>query len=137
MKNFEWATRYSSTDEPDKQGRWARICHYKDLNIAWVNMIEHDDKKIFTISGHFPVNGNDMPDYFEKTDTFEKAKEMVESEFMKFLDHVNGRHPDNEIKFFLSIKKLDKCLFSRRLGFRGTKIGKCSAILRIFGKNIF
>lgn len=136
MKNFNWSTRYSSTEEPDKQGRWARICHYKDLNIAWVNMINHDGKRIFSINGHFPVSGNDMPDFMAKADCIENAKIMVEREFLNFLDHINGAHINNEIKFFLSIKKLDKCLFSRRLGYRGMIIGKYSVLLRLFGKNI-
>jgi hypothetical protein len=99
-------------------------------------MVEHNGKRIFSINGHFPISGNDMPDYLEKTNTFKEAKEMVETEFTKFLDHINGSFPTDETKFFLSIKKLDKCLFSRRLGYRGTKIGKYSVVLRLFGKNI-
>ena len=35
---IEYFERYSSTDEPDKMGRWARTAVYKNIRIAWISM---------------------------------------------------------------------------------------------------
>lgn len=45
--NIIWINRYSQTDEPDEQGRWARVGHLqhrskdpmKILEIAWIKKI--------------------------------------------------------------------------------------------------
>lgn len=135
MKNiFEWIPRYSNTDEPDSSGRWARICIYKDLNIAWVKMvITNSGDRLFTINGNFPVSSNDMSGIVEHTKTFEEAQKIVEEEFEKFLNHVKRPYVNSRRKFFLSIKKSKDCI----LGFRGQRIGKYLVILRLFGKDIY
>lgn len=38
-----------------------------------------------------------------------------------------------EKPFFLSVRKASKCLFSRRLGYRGTLFCGYSIVLRVFG----
>ncbi len=38
--------------------------------------------------------------------------------------------------FWLSIKRLDKCLFSRRNGYQGLRVMDWSVCLRLFGKDM-
>ena len=42
----------------------------------------------------------------------------------------------NNKRFWISIKKREKCLFSRRNGYVGTIILGYSVVLRLFGHNI-
>ena len=37
---IKYIPRYSSTDEPDEQGRWARVAYFKDkVQIAWISLV--------------------------------------------------------------------------------------------------
>lgn len=83
---FVWSCRYSSTDEPDKQGRWARVCHYRGYLIGWVSRIENKDKIIYTRNDYFPTSGNDMPYKSEVVKTLEEAKNGIERGFREFLE---------------------------------------------------
>jgi hypothetical protein len=83
---FVWSCRYSSTDEPDKQGRWARMCHYRGLMIAWVYMIVHDDKINYTVKDYFPSDGYSLPFKGDITKSYEAAKAGVERRFLEFLE---------------------------------------------------
>ena len=51
--------RYSSTDEPDKMGRWARIGIYNNIRVSWISRVETKDKIVFCASCHFPTMQND------------------------------------------------------------------------------
>ena len=78
VDELSWVCRYSKTDEPDKLGRWARQCFFKDLHIAWVRRDEFKGIVTFKVITQFPVNGNDMPHYIAPFETFKGAKECVE-----------------------------------------------------------
>lgn len=83
---FCWHPRYSQNEETDKQGRWARLCFYKGLLIAWISRIEHIDYgTYYTVKDFFPSNGNSDPCYVGKDTDFEKAKEGVEKRFNEFI----------------------------------------------------
>jgi len=83
---FCWHPRYSQNEEPDKQGRWARLCFYRGFLIAWISRIEHVQAgKFFTVRDFFPTNGNSDPCYAGKETNFEKAKKGVEKRFNEFL----------------------------------------------------
>lgn len=89
MNKFEWRTRYSETDEPDKQGRWARLCYYNGLMIAWVNRHESMFGNFFyTVTDYFPSIKNDNPCFVGKYKDFNYAKSDVEERFNKFFETI-------------------------------------------------
>jgi hypothetical protein len=91
-KGFYWATRYSSTEEKDKQGRWARICYFNGRMIAWVNRVDHIDYgRYFSVRDFFPSLENDSPCLsigMEREKDFETIKKEVEQRFAEFLKAV-------------------------------------------------
>jgi hypothetical protein len=52
---IEYQNRYSQTDEPDEQGRWARTATYKNM---WISKHFINENIHFSASCHFP-NAND------------------------------------------------------------------------------
>lgn len=82
---FCWHPRYSQTEEPDKQGRWARLCFYRQFLIAWISRQKVNDTVVYVVTDYFPSNGNSNPCFVEATEDFEKAKEGVEKRFNEFL----------------------------------------------------
>lgn len=82
---FCWHTRYSQTEEPDKQGRWARLCFYRQFLIAWISRQQVNETVMYVVNDYFPTNGNSNPCFVEATEDFEKAKEGVEKRFNEFL----------------------------------------------------
>lgn len=90
---FIWANRYSSNDEPDKQGRWSRICYYKGKMISWVSRINHIDHGLYyRINDFFPSIQNDSPclSCMERIKPFETIKQEVEQRFTEFLNICNS-----------------------------------------------
>lgn len=85
---LEWKNRYSSTEEPDKYGRWARICYYNGLTIAWINRVESYGDVQYSISTYFPINSNDNPCYLVIFDTFEEAQTKVTELWEEFVKHI-------------------------------------------------
>ncbi len=43
-KGFTWHNRYSSSENTDDIGRWARIGYYNGIQIAWINGLVKQDK---------------------------------------------------------------------------------------------
>ncbi len=93
-KGFKWSIRYSTTDETDNTGRWARICYYNGLYIGWVNGFvsgEHDKLDsnrtgtvdCFTVSLGFPVTSQQHggSKVFKE---FKECKKYVEEMFLDF-----------------------------------------------------
>ena len=72
-----WVDVYSKTDEPDKQGRWARKLYYNDLCIGRVNRTEHEGNVIFNVMTFFPVNGNDSPMGWYKCETYKESQDRL------------------------------------------------------------
>lgn len=97
---FVWTERYSQTDETDNIGRWAKICYFNGLCIAWINgyvyqeeMPKIDSRRTgivnkFTVSLHFPINSNAGPNT-NKFDTFKEVQKYVEEMFIDFRKHIN------------------------------------------------
>lgn len=94
LREIEWVTRYSDTDSPDKQGRWARIAYIgnKDnfgfdgetrsrqfFEIAWISKTVINEEIHFVVSYRFPGNNQHI---FE---TLEDAKHEVETNFRNFI----------------------------------------------------
>ena len=77
---IQYDLRYSKTDEPDSQGRWARVAYYKGIEIAWINRTKL-------------LNGWDRFDiiffhglHLESRFSLEEAKDFVEVKLENFLD---------------------------------------------------
>jgi hypothetical protein len=85
---FVWSCRYSSTDEPDNQGRWARVCHYRGYLIGWVSRIDATGKRVYSRNNYFPTSGNDMPYETVVVKTLEQAKQEIERGFLEFIEQV-------------------------------------------------
>jgi len=51
-------------------------------------------------------------------------------------DFLKECHPGYQEPFSISIRRVSKCLFSRRLGFQGNRIFGLSVCIRLFGFNI-
>lgn len=101
-KGFVWDTRYSSTDETDDMGRWARIGYYNGIRICWISGFIIEDGKIkdrhqvgkpnmFLATMEFPTMCNDTARQHEKFDTIEEAKDFAEKLFKNFLKHMNKK----------------------------------------------
>jgi len=89
MENkFEWRSKYSSTDKPDKQNRWGRVCVFRGYRIAYIDKLpREDDAQIFEVYDYFPFNDNDMPHYTVMEHNLEIAKKNVEKRFTEFLNN--------------------------------------------------
>jgi hypothetical protein len=86
---IEIRQRYSSTDEPDEMGRWARILDFKRLTIAWISRLENKKGKvIFTIHCYFPCNFSDNPNGHFITNTYEDALKLAKKEWNKFRKNI-------------------------------------------------
>lgn len=99
---FNWTIRYSDTHETDDCGRWARICYYNGLYIAWINGYVYQDEypnldngrtgivNKFTVSLGFPVS-TQQHGGTEKFDTIKDAMLYVEEMFIDFKKIINKR----------------------------------------------
>lgn len=88
---FVWAVRYSETDEPDKQGRWARICYFKGKLICWVSKtVTIDLPTYYKVTDFFPSMDLANPCYsgIELTKDFETIKAEVELRFKEFIQAI-------------------------------------------------
>ena len=89
--NINYISRYSSTDEPDERGRWARVAYFKNkIQIAWISLVTFVDKqgetqKTYLVTCHFPTLCNDTANNHYSGKTFEEAKEWLKKEWDKFL----------------------------------------------------
>jgi hypothetical protein len=79
-KQLEWVNRYSDTDEPDKKGRWERICYCNGLRIAVTKMVMEHKSVMFSTKTFFPY---DIPYYSTTHESFKEAKECVEYQWDK------------------------------------------------------
>ena len=86
---IEYQNRYSQTDEPDEQGRWARTATYRNIRIAWISRVQTKDKIVFCASCHFPTMQNDTANEHKVFETFEEAKEFVNERWNFFLTAVS------------------------------------------------
>lgn len=87
--NIEYQNRYSQTDEPDKQGRWARTATYRNIRIAWISRVQTKDKIVFCASCHFPTMQNDTANESKVFFSLEDAKEFVSERWNSFLTAVS------------------------------------------------
>lgn len=83
MTKLEIRTRYSETDEPDKNGRWARLVYYNNKLIAWISMDKNVPNYYLTRT-FFPVHDNDMPLAHDHFETYQQAIEWVEYHWNQF-----------------------------------------------------
>ena len=87
-KQISWVPRYSFTEEPDKQGRWARIAMFRSIKIAWINRVVIPGGGIvYHLDTFFPVSSNDLPFNSSIHETFSEAKENTEELWITFLNH--------------------------------------------------
>ena len=85
---IEYQNRYSQTDEPDKQGRWARTATYRNIRIAWISRVQTKDKIVFCASCHFPTMQNDTANEHKTFETFKEAKDFVSERWIWFLNAI-------------------------------------------------
>lgn len=87
MKNkFIWLPRYSDTDKPDKQGRWARVCFYGDFLICWISRQQVNETVMYVVKDYFPSSGDSDPCFIEATEDLEKAKSDAIKRFTDFIN---------------------------------------------------
>ena len=86
---IEYQNRYSQTDEPDEQGRWARTATYRNIRIAWISRVQTKDKIVFCASCHFPTMQNDTAKESKVFFSLEDAKEFVSERWNSFLTAVS------------------------------------------------
>lgn len=87
-QRLKWEPRYSTTDQPDDSGRWARICYYNGLQIGWINRVDNEGTVIFSYKTTFPVSGNDLAIGTGFKYTFQEAKDELEKMWSKFLQKI-------------------------------------------------
>ena len=85
---ISWMPRYSFTEQPDEQGRWARMAMFRSLKIAWINMMVMPDGEIvYHLDTFFPTSSNDLPFSTSTHKTFIEAKRNAENLWLTFLNH--------------------------------------------------
>jgi len=87
-KMIEYSNRYSSTDQPDKMGRWARTASYNNIRIAWITRLEVKGEVAFFVTCHFPTMQNDTANESESFESLEEAKGFVKERWEWFLNSV-------------------------------------------------
>lgn len=89
---IEYQNRYSQTDEPDKQGRWARTSTYKNIRIAWISKVEtarvENNGNIFCVTCHFPTMNNDTANESKVFFNLKDAKEFVNERWYWFINKI-------------------------------------------------
>lgn len=88
MNKLEIRTRYSDTDEPDKDGRWARLVYYNGKLITWINK-NTEIMDLYLVNTYFPVYESDNPLAKEKFYSFDDAIEWLENAWNEFLLSIN------------------------------------------------
>jgi|GEM_PF-1595870 len=96
--NVRWLTRYSSTMENDKQGRWARVAYSGKFDnngfwrgkccrweIAWIKKLIINDEIKFTVNYLYPSNGKFL------FDNVAAAKKEVNKTFRWFIKMCVGK----------------------------------------------
>lgn len=86
---IEYFPRYSDSDLPDEEGRWARIAIYKNIRIAWISRSENNGKIIFSVTCHFPTMQNDMANEHKAFYSLDEAKEFIKERWRLFLNAVS------------------------------------------------
>ena len=83
---FKWANRYSNTEKPDKQGRWARLCYCNGFLIATITC--HGEQYI--VNYHFPaqVGSQFGIERISKDIDYEIVESGVEQAFKTFIEQV-------------------------------------------------
>lgn len=89
---IEYKSRYSSNEEYDKMGRWARIAFFRDIQIAWINRNTVGKVTSYSVSCHFPTLGNDTATEHKSFDSLDGAKSFIEERWRWFRDEVSY-HP--------------------------------------------
>ena len=89
--NFKWTNRYSDTEKPDKQGRWARLCWCNGFLIATI-YLEFEAEEFYVLRYEYPArHGYNIQNYdLIERDKFNeaKAKAKVEQSFKTFIEQV-------------------------------------------------
>jgi hypothetical protein len=89
MNEIEYHNRYSDTNGPDKQGRWARTATYKNIRIAWISKQIINGCESFLVTCHFPTMNNDTSNESKVVFNLEDAKSFVHERWNFFLNTVN------------------------------------------------
>lgn len=99
-KGFSWHTRYSSNENTDDMGRWARIGYYNGFCIAWISghisQEEYpnlDNKRtgkynLFIATLNFPISSQQLSG-IEKFDNIDDAKKYTEEMFLDFKELIS------------------------------------------------
>lgn len=82
---IKYLNRYSDTELPDKNGRWARTAVCKNIRIAWISKVE--DK--YSVICHFPTMQNDTANEHKVCSSLEEAKDFVKERWEWFLNTVS------------------------------------------------
>ena len=81
-----YESRYSDTEEFDKQGRWARVAKINGVQIAWINKVEVVGQTVFIVTCEFPTKKNSgTPRESVTRATEDGAKEFVKNTWDKFI----------------------------------------------------
>lgn len=89
IEYIKYQNRYSQTDEPDKQGRWARTATYKDIRIAWISKHLVKDKWAFCAICNFPTMQNDTANESKVFYSLEDAKHFISERWTFFLNAIS------------------------------------------------
>lgn len=98
-KGFSWHTRYSSDENTDDIGRWARIGYYNGLCIAWIDgfvkgeneRLDHKrigEVDVFIVILHFPTSSQQVSGSanFKNIDDAKKYVEEMFTDFKKIIN---------------------------------------------------
>lgn len=90
---IKYHSRYSETDKPDKQGRWARIATFKDIRIAWISRVEFTNTKgqqvtRFTAELYFPTLYTDTGIDSKVCESLDESKAFIQERWEWFTKQI-------------------------------------------------
>lgn len=88
MIKIEYTHRYSSTDDFDDLGRWARLAGVNGVTIAWVNKIQSKEKVVFCVTCNFPTKYGACANEHKVFETLEESKEFIKERWKWFKSNV-------------------------------------------------
>lgn len=83
---IKWIEKYSSTEEPDEMGRWARMGIVNGITICTISKV----KDRYCSHMYLPTRLSDSPHEVQVFLTFDEAKEFVYSKLRQFEMKFNG-----------------------------------------------
>ena len=84
---IKYQSRYSSTDDLDHLGRWARIAAVNNIQIAWISKHTIKGNIKFSVSCNFPTMANETANEHKGCFSLDEAKDFIKERWEWFKEN--------------------------------------------------